>query len=219
MRALPLGRPRPTLRGWPYVLASAIALIAIHRIGYERAAGTIASFARPAPTTVDDTRSLQALCAAASVPYPPPDVRIVVEKQSRTLTLYSGSHALAHYRVGLGFDPVGGKLREGDGRTPEGELTIVTRNEKSRFRKFLGLSYPRPADVNSSLTPQEVEAIKLAFADRVKPPWDTPLGGAVGIHGHGSRRDWTAGCVAVDDSEIDVLWEAAPLGTPVTIRP
>lgn len=219
-RALPLGRSADLRGYWLYVVAIALAAIVIHRVGYERARGTVASFARSQPGVDDDTRGLPALCAAASVPYPPPDVRIVVTKQSRTLTLFSGDKVLAHYRVGLGFAPVGGKFHEGDGRTPEGELTIVTRNEKSRFRKFLGLSYPRPSDARAaSLTPEENYAIDAAFADGKKPPWDTPLGGAVGIHGHGSHRDWTSGCVAVDNAVIDVLWEAARIGTRVRIEP
>lgn len=219
MRPVALGRPARA-RLWPYLLTLAIASIVVQRVGYERACGTVASFARPRPTVVDDTRSLAALCADAGVPYPPTNVRIVIEKQTRTLTLFAGERMLARYRIGLGFAPTGGKLHEGDGRTPEGELTIVTRNEKSRFRRFLGLSYPRPTDAtDASLTPEEKAAIGDAFREHRKPPWETPLGGAVGIHGHGSERDWTSGCVAVNDPVIDVLWDAAPLGTRVTIVP
>lgn len=161
----------------------------------------------------------------SEVPPPPLPARIahphlVVEKGARRLTLFDGDRAIATYRVGLGFSPVGQKHHEGDGRTPEGDLRIVTRNEKSRFHKFLGLSYPRPSDAQGApLTPDERDEIDRAFVDRKQPPWNTPLGGAVGIHGHGGGHDWTSGCVAVDDDAIDALWEVVPLGTPVSIVP
>lgn len=219
MRPVALGRPARGIP-WLWIFALVLTALVVQRVGYERVRGSVASFARPAPTIVDDTRPLSVLCADAGVPYPPRDVRIVVEKRARMLTLYSGKHVLARYRVGLGFAPEGVKLHEGDGRTPEGELTVVTRNEKSRFHRFLGLSYPRPSDVTAgSLTPEEQTAIHQAFAEKRKPPWDTPLGGAVGIHGHGSDRDWTSGCVAVSNPVIDVLWEASPLGTAVAVVP
>jgi len=182
-------------------LVVAVAAIAFNRVLIERARAAIVRPPAPIPTRVDHPR-------------------IVVEKSARRLTLYSGDRLVATYRVGLGFSPVGPKLREGDGRTPEGELRVVTRNEKSRFRKFLGLSYPRPSDASAApLTIDEREAIAVAFEQKSQPPWSTPLGGAVGIHGHGGGRDWTSGCVALDDDAIDVLWDVAPLGTPVTILP
>jgi murein L,D-transpeptidase YafK len=188
------------MRRWT-VLALMLAAIAFNRVLIDRARASIVQTTAPLPPLVENPR-------------------IVVEKSARKLTLYSGDRVVATYRVGLGFSPVGPKFREGDGRTPEGELRVVTRNEKSRFRKFLGLSYPRPSDVHAmALTPDEREAIAVADHAKTQPPWNTPLGGAVGIHGHGGGRDWTSGCVAVDDDAIDALWDVVPLGTPVTILP
>lgn len=165
-------------------------------------------------------RDLAGLCVAAGVPCPPRDVHVLVEKRARRLTLSSGSVVLLRARVGLGFSPEGSKTLEGDGKTPEGELHVVTRNGESKYRRFLGLGYPRPADVLPGLLdPGQEAAIARAFARKERPPWDTRVGGAVGIHGHGGERDWTLGCVAVDDAVIDLLWEAVPLGTKVTIVP
>lgn len=197
-----LGRKRRAI-GPFVVLAIVLGAVAGNRILIERARAAIAHVEQAAPLP-------------SRVEHP----RIVVEKSARKLTLFDGDRTIASYRVGLGFSPVGTKHHEGDGRTPEGELRVVTRNEKSRFRKFLGLSYPRPSDArDGALTPEEREAIATAFRDGKQPPWHTPLGGEVGIHGHGRGSDWTSGCVALDDDAIDALWDITPLGTPVTIVP
>lgn len=210
------------LRAWPFVVALALIGLALRQVQAERDVRHAVA-AMPTPTHVNvehDKRSLAELCAAAGVAYPPKDVRIVVEKSARQLTLFVGDRPLVRYHVGLGFSTSGNKQREGDGKTPEGELRIVTRNDKSRFHRFLGLSYPRPNDAwAGSVTTDEKHAIDDAFAGGAKPPWDTPLGGAVGIHGNGGDKDWTSGCVAVDDAAIDVLWDAAPMGTKVRILP
>jgi len=186
------------------VLTFIVAAVAGNRFLIERARGAMswgASLVTPLPAKVENPR-------------------IVVEKSARKLTLYSGDRPLATYRVALGFSPVGPKLHEGDGRTPEGELRVVTRNAKSRFRKFLGLSYPRPSDAQvAALTPEERAAIATANREGKQPPWNTPLGGAVGIHGNGALFDWTSGCVALDNDAIDALWNVVPLGTPVVIVP
>jgi hypothetical protein len=202
-RSIVLGKSRPAI-GPAIVLALAIAAIAGNRMLIERA------------------RAAMSWSAPPVAPLPPTieSPRIVIEKRARRLTLYSGDRPIATYRVGLGFSPVGPKFNEGDGRTPEGELRVVTRNEKSRFRKFLGLSYPRPSDARGgAITPEERTAIAAAFSDGKAPPWNTPLGGAVGIHGHGAHGDWTSGCIALDNDAIDALWNVIPLGTPVTIAP
>lgn len=210
---------------WPWLLGICLASIAVQRLHVERVAhGSAQTITAITPLVSapekHEGRSLPELCTAAGVAYPPPNPRILVEKSARTLTLLSGDRPVFRVHVGLGFAPVGNKLREGDGRTPEGELRVVTRNDKSRFRRFLGLDYPRPTDAwPGSVTDDERAAIEHAFLEHGKPPWDTPLGGAVGIHGHGGAIDWTSGCVAVDDGAIDLLWEAAPMGTPVRIVP
>lgn len=147
-----------------------------------------------------------------------------VFKSARCLELWVDG-ALAHtFAVALGRAPVGQKEREGDGRTPEGTFYVCTRNAQSRFHRFLGLSYPNaPAAARGlaegRLLPADHAAILDALARGVRPPWDTPLGGQIGIHGHGTDGDWTAGCVALADADMDVLWEVCPLGTPVVITP
>jgi hypothetical protein len=157
--------------------------------------------------------------------------RIVVEKSKRVLTVYADGDALIRYPVQLGFGPVDDKLVEGDGATPEGELYVCTRNEKSAFYRFLGLSYPRPADAERGFSAKlisaaERDAILKAHRFRGLPPWETALGGKVGIHG-GAKfiregdtlygYDWTWGCVAVTDEQALALYNFAELGTEIFI--
>ena len=155
---------------------------------------------------------------------PLPDARIVVKKGERRLLLYSGDEVVSAYRVGLGFSPTGDKWREGDGRTPEGDFYVCSRHLRSQFYLSLGLSYPTTEDAQRGLrdgliTRQQHDEIMRAIDERRQPPWDTPLGGAILIHGHGSDRDWTLGCIALDNDDIRDLYEQVPLGTTVTILP
>lgn len=187
-------------------------------------AGTASASARGARSFDDPSLGLAALCARAKVPCPPKAPRLVVEKKARALGLFDGATRIATFPIALGPNPEGPKLREGDGRTPEGKLRIVTRNEKSKYRRFLGLGYPSANDgargLRDGLVSQgEADAIARAERERSQPPWGTKLGGAVGIHGNGAWVDWTAGCVALDDDAIDVLWEAVPIGAEVEIAP
>ena len=117
----------------------------------------------------------------------------------------------------------GDKVKEGDGATPEGEFYIFTKNERSAYYLSLGISYPNIEDarrglrdglVNDEQYHQIVDAIQSGDA----PPQNTPLGGLIYIHGRGSRTDWTWGCVALDDENMKVLFEAVPVGTKVTIE-
>lgn len=167
---------------------------------------------------------LRQACRTAGVRYPPPALRIIVWKGERRLALVSDGKVLKEYRVGLGPVPAGHKEREGDGRTPEGDYYVCTRLERSRFRHFLGLSYPGISDAHRGvraglLSRAERDRILAAQQARKQPPWSTRLGGAVGIHGSGAGSDWTAGCVAVEDRDIDELFAVVRLGTPVTIEP
>jgi murein L,D-transpeptidase YafK len=126
--------------------------------------------------------------------------RIVVEKSARRLTLYS-----------RGAQPQGAKQREGDGRTPEGIYRIDFKNAGSGFHKALHVSYPSPADR------------ARAAAAGVSPGGDVMIHGlpnGLGFLGRTQRfRDWTAGCIALTDREVDEVWRAVPAGTPVEIRP
>lgn len=147
------------------------------------------------------------------------NVRIKVLKAARRLELWSNGALEQAWPCHLGRAPEGHKQREGDGRTPEGEYAVCTRNAESRFHRFLGLSYPRPEDAVG--TPY-AEAVASAHARGVRPPWDTPLGGQIGIHGAPNGEpmpegDWTEGCVAVADDAMDLLWDRCPLGTKVEL--
>lgn len=137
--------------------------------------------------------------------------RIVVSKDARTLSLYDGSRLIKSYRVSLGSEPVGAKQFEGDGRTPEGGYVIASRNSHSAYHLALRISYPNAADVSR------------AKAAGKSPAGDIMIHGlrnGLGWLGRWHRwRDWTAGCVAVTDVEMDELWRAVPDGTRVEIQP
>ena len=136
---------------------------------------------------------------------------MLVLKAPRRLLLLRGSHVLRDYEIALGRSPAGPKRYRGDGRTPEGRYTIEARLADSRFHRALRISYPNADD--------------LAFARRagVEP------GGDVMIHGlpNGERwvgdvhraYDWTNGCIAVTDDEMNEIWELVDDGTPIEIRP
>lgn len=150
--------------------------------------------------------------------------KIVVKKSLRLLELWDGNSLVGSYPVGLGFSPEGHKQMEGDGKTPEGEYYVCVRNDRSSYYLSLGLSYPNEQDAKAALDDGRIDrrtydSIKSAIERKERPSWRTPLGGEIMIHGHGSDRDWTAGCVALNDDIMDILWAACPLGTPVLILP
>jgi murein L,D-transpeptidase YafK len=153
----------------------------------------------------------------------PTTLRIEIRKSDRRLLVARGPQILREYRIGLGFAPTGDKEREGDGRTPEGDYVVCARNPQSRYHLSLGLSYPNAADaarglVAGAISQAQHDAILSALAKGGRPPWDTPLGGEIFIHGNGSHRDWTLGCIALDDADMDELYALTPVGTPVRIR-
>ena len=137
--------------------------------------------------------------------------KIFVVKSTHTMTLYSGSQILRTYRVSLGRGYGNAKQREGDHETPEGNYIIDARNAHSRFHKALHVSYPNAQD--------RVHAAKLGVA----------TGGDIMIHGIENglgwigtlqrQMDWTDGCIALTDDEMDEVWKLLPIGTLVEIRP
>ncbi len=135
----------------------------------------------------------------------PRATQIVVSKKNRTMALMNGETTLKRYRVHLGFSPEGHKLRSGDGRTPEGVYYIDRRNPLSDFHLSLGISYPNAND------------IERCRALGVEP------GGDIMIHGGPTRaadrykKDWTAGCIAVSDAEMEEIWSMVPTGVPIVI--
>ena len=154
----------------------------------------------------------------------PKSCTIRVHKAKRRLELFGDGKRMLDCPCALGGAPVGDKEREGDLKTPEGEFYVCTRNDRSRFHLFLGLSYPNGEDAERGLKTglvdaRQAEAIRSAERRRSRPPWNTPLGGMVGIHGYGTAWDWTLGCVALADEDVERLWTFAPLGTSVTVLP
>jgi murein L,D-transpeptidase YafK len=137
--------------------------------------------------------------------------RILIEKSKRSLSLMSGTQIVKTYKVALGAEPVGAKDRQGDHKTPEGIYSIDGKNPNSQFHKALHISYPSPSD--------REQAQKL----HVLP------GGDVEIHGLGAKwgwvgsqhrlKDWTDGCIAVTNEEIDEIYPLVKVGTIVEIRP
>lgn len=153
-----------------------------------------------------------------------PDAKIEIRKEARRLELYSGKHLVRRFRIGLGLSPTGLKTREGDGATPEGEYRVCVKNPNSRFYLSLGLSYPNKEDANRALekaliTRAQYDQIVSAEKRGICPPWNTPLGGEIFIHGNGAESDWTLGCIALDDPDMKELYAAARIGTPVIIHP
>lgn len=149
---------------------------------------------------------------------------ILVEKAARRLILYRDGVESRRFRVGLGFSPVGAKGTQGDGKTPEGHYRICRKNPKSRFHLSLGLDYPNAADAEAGMKAGRIgraerDSIVAASRGRGCPPWGTSLGGEIFIHGCGSSSDWTLGCIALDDPDMDLLYAECPVGTPVEIRP
>lgn len=150
--------------------------------------------------------------------------RIVVYKSERKLEFYSDQTLLRTYRVGLGFSPVADKQREGDGATPEGDFYVFVKNNKSAYYLSLGVSYPNPEDAARGLrdgliSKAQHDEILAANRKKVAPPQYTKLGGLIYIHGHGSSKDWTWGCVALENEDIKELFDAVSVGTPVSIKP
>lgn len=137
--------------------------------------------------------------------------RVIVKKEARILMLMHGDDVLFFFDIVLGGAPEGDKLEEGDWRTPEGQYVIDWRNPDSRFYKSLHISYPDTTDR------------KASAAEGVDP------GGMIMIHGYPPEaktnpekyegQDWTDGCIAVKNKDMDILWQAVDDGTPIEIYP
>ncbi|HKQ60124.1 MAG TPA: L,D-transpeptidase [Candidatus Polarisedimenticolaceae bacterium] len=135
---------------------------------------------------------------------------IVVNKERNELTLYAGGRSLRSYPVEIGMNSTGQKVRAGDSATPEGRYRIVSKKGpgQSTYYRALLLDYPNSEDR------QRFEQAKRAG----RIPRGARLGGLIEIHGEGGRGgDWTRGCVALRNSDLDDLAARVPVGTPVTI--
>ena len=149
---------------------------------------------------------------------------LVIVKSARTLELFDGEKLVKTYKIALGFAPAGDKEKEGDGKTPEGEFYVFTKNDKSNFYLSLGISYPSIDDAERGLrenliSREERDAIVTAVKNKQMPPQKTKLGGEIYIHGGGTENDWTWGCSALANEDIKELFEIIPIGAKVTIKP
>lgn len=149
---------------------------------------------------------------------------LYVYKEKRRLYVIQSNVLVRDYPIGLGFNPRGDKQTEGDGKTPEGNFFICVKNPASRFIKSLGLNYPDRKHAERALfsgiiTPPEFRGIVTALERAVLPPSNTELGGQIFIHAGGAHKDWTNGCIALYNRDMDELFRLASVGTPVSIRP
>jgi len=136
---------------------------------------------------------------------------VLVKKASKELTLFSGSRRIKTYKIALGKNPIGHKVVEGDKRTPEGSYFIDARNENSKYHLALHISYPDAIDA--------MKAQSLGSSP----------GGSIMIHGTGEEYEWmgklhasinwTDGCIAVTNKEIEEIWKLVPDGTLIEIMP
>lgn len=151
--------------------------------------------------------------------------RITIEKSLRRLTLSGPDGAvLLRCRAALGREPAGHKQAEGDGRTPEGRYYICLKRKTGKYGPALGLSYPSLTDVRLAVAEGRLDASLLPLfedAERAqkRPPWGTPLGGEIYIHGGGAAADWTAGCIALEQADMDRLFALCAEGDEALILP
>ncbi|MEE4263108.1 MAG: L,D-transpeptidase family protein [Desulfobacteraceae bacterium] len=137
--------------------------------------------------------------------------RVLVKKSERILYLLYDGQIIRKYRISLGLNPIGHKQQRGDKRTPEGAYILKHRNPQSKFYKSILLSYPNEQD-------------RLRAETRGEDP-----GGDLAIHGLPNRsgeeswdyieRDWTDGCIAVTNDEMEEIWDLVDDGTPIEILP
>jgi murein L,D-transpeptidase YafK len=155
--------------------------------------------------------------------------RIVVAKQARTLSLLREDRVERNYPIALGRNSAADKSVEGDHATPLGEFYICVKNPRSKYFLSLCISYPNAEDAERGLaagliTAEEYAQILAAIGARRMPPQHTRLGGEIYIHGRGTAKrgvdevDWTRGCIALDDADMQHLYDRVALGTPVSIK-
>jgi murein L,D-transpeptidase YafK len=137
--------------------------------------------------------------------------KVIVEKANRILKLIKDDKVIASYHIALGGNPIGHKEQEGDNKTPEGTYTLDFKKPDSAYYKAIHISYPNAED------------IKNAKKKGVSP------GGAIMIHGQTNgygafaavtqQYDWTLGCIALTNSDMDAVWRSIKIPTPIEIKP
>jgi lipoprotein-anchoring transpeptidase ErfK/SrfK len=213
---------------WVIVVETAVLLAAIAFLIHNRLGAAYTSSEDRLRAAIEETllggrRPPFAVCWTNQPLGAPRRPRVMVCKSAHVMTVFDGERALKSYRVAVGGGR-GDKVKEGDRCTPEGRFYVCNKNPQSQYTLALGLSYPSAEDAKRGLaegliTRAEHDGIVRAIRRRTRPPWNTALGGEIMIHGNGAGRDWTAGCIALDDDHIREVYPALPLGTPVTIVP
>jgi murein L,D-transpeptidase YafK len=208
--------------GAPPAAGDSAATTAATALPVTTAPATEASTTAPPSTAVAATVGAEQTTVTSQAQ--PAGPEIVIRKSARQLDLYHGGVLTHTYRIALGFAPEGDKEREGDGRTPEGQFYVCVKNPESSFGVSLGVSYPSRDDAERGLRQnlidqREYGLIVAAIDAGQAPPMKTALGGEIYIHAGGSDRDWTQGCVGLDEGDMAELYAAVEVGTPITIEP
>lgn len=147
---------------------------------------------------------------------------VKIYKERRIIELYGDNKLIGRFKMALGRVPQGKKQREGDNKTPEGNYYICYINSKTKYKYFLGISYPNIQDAKCALDEGVIDEntfqkIEKAIENKEQPSWNTPLGGAIGIHGGGTDYNWTYGCIAISDNDMDILKQYVLVRTSVEI--
>ncbi|HIJ68370.1 MAG TPA: L,D-transpeptidase [Deltaproteobacteria bacterium] len=176
--------------------------------------------ARQQPPGEKDPVRIDYLTALTDIVNP----EIYVYKEKRRLYVIQANVMVRDYPIGLGFNPVGDKESEGDGRTPEGDFFICRKDPVGGFNKALVLNYPDRKHAERALfagilSPPEFKEILMAAEHKAMPPWSGKLGGLLCMHAGEPYKDRTQGSIALYNSDMDELFNIASTGTPVHIRP
>jgi len=155
---------------------------------------------------------------------------VVIDKGIHRMFLYRDGKVIESYAVSLGIDSISPKRRRGDESTPEGCYYVTCKKSESRFYKFLGLSYPNKVDAwlglrKRLISSRKYRSIANAISAGSSPPAFTSLGSGIGIHGGGvyrnngkyMMRDWTEGCIAVNNQAMDIIYSFCDVGDMVII--
>lgn len=145
-----------------------------------------------------------------------PEPEVVVSKSQRELRFRGRV-----MKIALSSHSIGTKEESGDGRTPEGRYRICSKAPDGPFGYWLGLDYPNRQDAWSGRKAGRLSWIELTRWNwfwRAEPPQSTRLGGQVGLHGGGTRHNWTLGCIALDEPDIKLLYDSLEPGAVVEIR-
>lgn len=172
-----------------------------------------------------------ALAKEKRLPGHPNAVWVLVDTEDRTLDIFQGDKLVLRLdRIAIGSKGAAPDRRRGDNKTPIGRYRVSRIDTKSKFHIFIGLDYPSRLQVdralrNKLITTAMFHRIREAVRDGQTPPQDTPLGGDIGIHGIGagdirihSLGNWTQGCVALTNEQVDKLYRYVKVGTVVVIR-